>query len=350
MLKGLELRDKDHDDKIDGADTPSQQVLENFSIPKEKAILGKRKMDSFFDKNRDQNLASSTPSDHQVHRKLRLESFSRPELSVMEAMHLSGISGNGQSASLTKLTANKSIESTSATVDRSIFDYSFEDLLDRCGGPSIVSSAGKIHHSSEAKVQAGDRHVVGEEKLALNTFLMFISYTTVLVKCSVSTIVCATIYMNRITYLETEGIKLTCKNFRSIWLACLMIAMDLFEDNPLEIDHYSIVFPASQQMLFDWKRMALEMLRSSLEITNKVYAKYMFSLRSPFVKMLGKEPVSRHLRKLQCYRNEQRLMNGTTAKDDLYISSAVARPDPYSKDFRTKLHQSMIKVKVIGRK
>jgi hypothetical protein len=282
---------------------------------------------------------------HLSRRQCLKESLLQVTRPVKEARQLKKRRRN-KSSRATSTASDATMEMPSSYVD-SLFDYSFDDLPAEYGGPRDAITDKTLQQ--EAKLHRDYARLVNEGKVPqLNTVLKYTSYTKSRVKYSAKTLVCTTIYANRLSRMD--GFSLTMDNWRAVWLACLMIAMDLYEENPLKEELYHLVFPAPLELLMRWKAYALEMLRNSLPIVDSAYAKCIFKLRSIFWKMLGKEPIMRHTKKIQAYPNEVRLIEGTMTKDDMFIVSSVSGPDPYSKEFRSKIHQALMKVKVVGRK
>ena len=166
-----------------------------------------------------------------------------------------------------------------AHVDITLFNYSFSDLPGEFGGPTTNISEKMLEHESRLNsVLRG--HLESDKIPVINTLLKFTSYTQSRCKFSTQVLIIAGLYMSRLS--QVTNFSLTADNWRSLWLACVTIAMQRYDPaRALLTTHFlSIAFPVlSENQLTVWEEAVKQMLDHHLEVLQNDYVQLIFELR-----------------------------------------------------------------------
>lgn len=107
----------------------------------------------------------------------------------------------------------------------------------------------------------------------------FISYIHQRCACNSECVIVALIYINRITS-SNERFKLSPLNWRNLWIACVIIATKMWDDESFTAGAYAEVSPSlTKTAIKNLERHALALISFNISIKGSLYTKYYFELR-----------------------------------------------------------------------
>lgn len=96
----------------------------------------------------------------------------------------------------------------------------------------------------------------------------------------------ALIYLNRMS--SVHGLSLSMKNWRCVWLTCIILAQKMWDDRPLKTSAFTqLVPPLEKRHLRNFEAKALELLDYAIGVKPALYVKYYFELRQLFISIIG---------------------------------------------------------------
>ena len=114
--------------------------------------------------------------------------------------------------------------------------------------------------------------------------VQFISYIHNRCACNSECVIVALIYINRITS-SNENFKLDPHNWRNLWVACVIIATKMWNDESYTAAAYTEVSRSlSKTALRNMERHALALISFNISIKASLYTKYYFELRCMYRK------------------------------------------------------------------
>lgn len=114
----------------------------------------------------------------------------------------------------------------------------------------------------------------------------FISMMIALAKYSVECNILALIYINRMT--GRNRMALTMKNWRGLWVAAIIIAQKVWDDQPLKTSSFVRILPnTTKEQLKHVEMSGFTFLDFNTTVRPSVYAKYYFELRQLFTEITG---------------------------------------------------------------
>jgi hypothetical protein len=98
--------------------------------------------------------------------------------------------------------------------------------------------------------------------------------------------VIALVYVNRLG--SRNNLALTMRNWRAVWLICIILAQKMWNDNGLRTSSFAgLVPPISRTDLRILESRVLQLLDYSIGVKPSLYAKYYFELRLLFTTIMG---------------------------------------------------------------
>lgn len=110
-----------------------------------------------------------------------------------------------------------------------------------------------------------------------------------LAEYSVECNILALIYINRMT--GRNKMALTMRNWRGLWVAAIIIAQKVWDDQPLKTSSFVRILPnTTKEQLKSIEMAGFTMLDFNTTVRPSVYAKYYFELRQLFKEIVGNNP------------------------------------------------------------
>lgn len=103
--------------------------------------------------------------------------------------------------------------------------------------------------------------------------------------CSSEVNIIALVYVNR---LSASELVLTMRNWRAVWLTCIILAQKMWYDVPIKNSVFATMVPPLDKS--DLRRLegrVLQLLEYSIGVKPSLYVKYYFELRQLFTTILG---------------------------------------------------------------
>lgn len=120
----------------------------------------------------------------------------------------------------------------------------------------------------------------------VDTIVRFMKLLQGCAKYSVECNILALVYMNRMS--STHHLALTAKNWRAIWITCVILAQKMWDDRPLKTSAFVLLVPPlTKTDLRNFEKKALQLLDYSIGVKASLYVKYYFELRQLFTNIIG---------------------------------------------------------------
>jgi hypothetical protein len=120
----------------------------------------------------------------------------------------------------------------------------------------------------------------------VDTIVRFMKLLQGCAKYSVECNILALVYMNRMS--STHHLALTAKNWRSVWITCIILAQKMWDDRPLKTSAFVLLVPPlTKADLRNFEKKALQLLDYSIGVKASLYVKYYFELRQLFTNIIG---------------------------------------------------------------
>jgi len=121
---------------------------------------------------------------------------------------------------------------------------------------------------------------------SLQTIYRFLSIIYSAAQYSPECNIIALIYINRMASLKK--MPLSMKNWRAVWLACVILAQKVWDDKPLKTGSFSSIIPSfTVKDLRKMEVLALNSLDFATGVKPSLYAKYYFELRLMYSEITG---------------------------------------------------------------
>mmetsp|Transcript_26305 Transcript_26305/g.37625 ORF Transcript_26305/g.37625 Transcript_26305/m.37625 type:complete len:418 (-) Transcript_26305:316-1569(-) len=120
----------------------------------------------------------------------------------------------------------------------------------------------------------------------VDTVFRFLSMIFSRARYSAECNIIAWTFVTRLTADKT--LNLTMKNWRGVWVAAIMVAQKMWDDNCLHTSSFASILPSvSKQQLKDVELKFLSLLNFYTHVKSSTYAKNYFDLRSLFAAIMG---------------------------------------------------------------